>query len=519
MLAISPMRSCEKRGSFLRFARSTAAAAATAALAAGVITSLAWPANALSLPPRGSAPAHAVIRPPALTTSDKQEVLDKIATQITQNLTEGDRAKIPGFTEIEVDPIHNQLRLHWKGTPPKHVTDILAHLPNGITAKVIPARYSKADLHAARDKLMHGGKPIDLHIRSQSTPVRITSMGGAVDGSGLEITYASASGTAARESLTPAVREERSREVKALTDRLTGISTTANYKPVPDVAPPAAHPAGRDPSVKGNPAVQNTRLWDMPAWTGGSALRTPTGSLCSSGFGIKNEKGQNMLTTALHCNGNDGLWRTYGGNTAVGGSDGRELNTSVDVQGIDLPQPEVTGDLYDGPAKANWHYVKPITGPGQNFIGDYVCEDGANGGVHCQLKIEKTDVGTGGSGGWWRPIADLACTSGLTSDKSGCATPSSTDDIAGVNGDSGAPVFFGVNNFTADEARGTLTTFDGEMPGATIEHHENSCSASEKSDVVDTTTSSGTPWCFPGLYYVPIRQTLATMNWTLVTGQ
>ncbi|MGW0210427.1 S1 family peptidase [Streptomyces sp. NPDC003233] len=487
--------------------RRRAATAIPVAALAFSLPFIASPSAGASVQPPGGAAAKAaavagearpVTDPRLIAIEKKQEVLDKVAGQITEGLSESDRARIPGFTEIEVNADHNGLRLHWKGSPPQRVQRILAHLPKGVTASVLPARYSKADLHAARNKLLRGGKPVKLRVAGVSTPIRITSIGPAVDGSGLDITYADAlgPGTAApRDPLAPAARKDRSREVKALTGRLTGINTTASYKAPPaEAATPAAsvsRPAAAHPN-----ASEITRQTDFAPWTGGSALKNPTGGICSSGFGIKNEKGQNMLTTAAHCNGNDGLWRTYAGGDAVGSSDGLEVSTADDVQGIDLPKPQLSGYLYDGAAKLTYDYSKPVTGWGHNNVGDYVCEDGANGGVHCNIKIAKTDIGTSGVGGWWRPITDLAYATSLT-----------PDGIAGVNGDSGAPVFAGANNYTTDEARGTLTAFDTTV----------TCPADETA----TTVADGhvrTPWCFLGLYYVPIYQTLHDMNWTLVTG-
>ena len=146
--------------------------------------------------------------------------------------------------------------------------------------------------------------------------------------------------------------------------------------------------------------------------------------------------------------------------------------------------------------KLDYNYTKPVTGWGHNNVGDHVCEDGANGGVHCNLKIAKKDIGTSGVGGFWRPITDLAHATSLT-----------PDGIAGVNGDSGAPVFAGASNYTTDEARGTLTAFDTTV----------TCPADETaSTVADGQVRA--PWCFQGLYYVPIYQTLHDMNWTLITG-
>lgn len=67
-----------------------------------------------------------------------QEKLDKVVDQITGGRSESDRAEIPGFTEVEVDPAHMHIRLHWKGAVPASVAAVLAKLPAGISAEVVP---------------------------------------------------------------------------------------------------------------------------------------------------------------------------------------------------------------------------------------------------------------------------------------------------------------------------------------------------------------------------------------------
>ncbi|MFD8924243.1 chymotrypsin family serine protease [Streptomyces mirabilis] len=413
--------------------------------------------------------------PRLLAIEKKQETLDKIARQVTEGLSESDRAKIPGFTDIEVDPVRNSLRLHWKGNPPQRVRRILAHLPKGVTASVLPARYSKADLHAARNKLLHGGKPADLRIAGTSAPIRITSIGPAVDGSGLEIGYDEDRGVGKSnqvDPLVPTAREGRSSEVKALTDRVTGVRTAVVYKPL---------------SVD-----LSSRQEDNTPWYGGSALKNPTGGICSSSFSVKTSDGQYELSTAYHCNGGDGVWHTYWGGKLVGATDSAQRLAYDDALGIHLPSGQSAGRLYDGPTNETDGYSKPVTGWGHNNAGDYVCTDGANSGAHCNVQISKTDIGVTGANGVYRPITDLAYSTSLT-----------PDHIAAVNGDSGGPVFAGVNNYAADEARGMITALDRTV----------TCPSSEY--VLDSGVR--TPWCVQGVYFVPIFQTLYDMNWTLVT--
>jgi hypothetical protein len=440
-------------------------------------------AGALPAPP-GSAAAKVTTAdaegrhttdPHLIAIGKKQEVLDKIAGEITEGLSESDRARIPGFTEVEVDPDHNHLRLHWKGTPPQRVQHILAHLPTGVTAEVLPARYSKADLHTARNKLLHDGKPTDLRIASTTTPIRVTSIGPAVDGSGLEIGYDEDRGTGKRDATDPlrqTVRRDRSVEVKALTERLTGVHTSVAYKPLSEDLASRPH--------------------DASPWSGGAALRNPTGGICSSAFSVINAKGEYMLTSAYHCNGGNGQWSTYWGGDPIGITDNSQTYASDDALGIYLPSHQSRGYLYDGRPNETDGYAKPVTGWGHNNVGDYVCTDGANSGVHTNIQIAKTDIGVIGANGVYRPITDLAYASQYV-----------PDGIAAVNGDSGGPVFAGVNNYSADEARGMITALDRTVD----------CPASLP--VLDRPARR--PWCVHGVYYVPIYQTLHDMNWTLVT--
>ncbi len=415
------------------------------------------------------------IDPHMLAIGKKQEVLHRIAGEITLGLSESDRAKISGFTEVEVDPDHNQIRLHWKGTPPQHVKRILAHLPKGVTAKVLPARYSKAELHTARSKLMRDGQLMDLRIPGSTTPVRITSVGPALDGSGLQIGYDEDRGVGRRDSvdpLTASARHTTSDAVKALTQRLTGVDTAAIYKPLSeDLA---------------------SRQHDASPWFGGAALRNPSGGICSSSFSVKNAKGEYMLSTAFHCNGGNGTWSTYIGGDAIGMTDNLQVSASDDALGIYLPSHQAGPYLYDGPATETDGYAKPVTGWGHNNAGEYVFTDGANSGIHANIQIALTDISVKGANGITRPVVDLAYASQYV-----------PDGVAAVNGDSGGPVFAGVNNYASDEARGVITALDTTVtcPAGyfTMDHDKRA------------------PWCVHGVYYVPIAQTLHDMNWTLVT--
>jgi hypothetical protein len=421
-----------------------------------------------------------------IVRSQRQQVLHRIAGQITENLSESARAAIPGFTDIVVDPDpdHSHLRLYWKGKLPQRVERILAHLPKGVTADVVAAQYSKAELHAARNRLLKGGKPVDLRLSAGSTPLRITSIGPAGDGSGLVIGYDEDRGVGRRDAMDPLTnssRQTRSSQVRAITAHMTGVNVQVVYKPL----------------------VEDTsRQQDSSPWYGGAALKNPGGGICSSGFAVTSTTtswtgSPYLLTSAYHCGPtNAAEWHTWWGNVQIGYGDLYQSSGPDDVIGI-VPDSGATGGrLYDGPPTDTSGYSKAVVGWGHNNRGEYVCTDGANGGVHCNVQISQTDIGVTGGNGIYRPITDLAY-----------ATSGTPGGVAAVNGDSGGPVFAGVNNYTADEARGTITALDTTV----------TC----PSDLNSSTVLDGyqrTPWCLKGVYYVPIYQTLTDMNWTLVTG-
>ncbi|MER6572219.1 S1 family peptidase [Streptomyces sp. NPDC001093] len=418
--------------------------------------------------------------PPGTSLQDvqlmnNQRVLDKIVDQITGGKGEADRAQIPGFTDVEVIPAQMHIRLYWKGEVPAYVKNILSSLPSGVTAEVLPAKYSKAELHAAREKMISNRKLKNIASSLTSAPSRITSVALAVDGSGLDIGYDEDRGVGKRDDhdpLTPTARQDKTREVKAAADRETGVETHVMYKPLVTDA--------------------STRQVDSSPWWGGAGLQTPGGTICSTGFGVTTTDGRKLITTAYHCG--DGSFHTwgYGGNgphNYVGVTSSLDWSDQSDVSGLTTQSGLTGAHLYDGAWDDTTGYAKPVSGWAHNNKGDQVCTSGANGGVHCGITINQTDTTVVGSNGILRPDVDLAY-----------ASPNS---IAAVNGDSGGPVFSGANNWTTDVARGTITALDTTT----------NCNGQSTADAWQRT-----PWCFNGVYYVPIAVILADKGWTLNTS-
>ncbi|MGW1807124.1 S1 family peptidase [Streptomyces sp. NPDC002078] len=420
--------------------------------------------------------------PPGTSLQDiqlmnNQVVLHKIADQITEGKGEVDAAQIPGYTDIEVIPAQMHIRLHWKGEVPAYVKKILSSLPSGVTAEVVPAKYSKAELHAAREKLIANGKLKNIASHLTSAPSRITSIAPAVDGSGLDIGYDEDRGVGKRDDhdpLAPTARQDKTREVKAAADSETGVETHVQYQPLAIDA--------------------STRQVDASPWWGGAGLQTPGGTICSTGFGVTTAGGRKLITTAYHCgNGSFHTWG-YGGNgphNYVGSTNMGDQSDIYDVSGL-TPGSGLSGaHVYDGAWDDTSGYSKAVSGWEHNYVNEQVCTSGANGGVHCGVYISQTDIGVTGSNGIYRPDVDLAYSG-------------SAGGIAAVNGDSGGPVFSGISSgWKTDAARGTITALDTTT----------NCNGQSTAD-----SWQRTAWCFHGVYYVPISVTLSVMNWTINTS-
>ncbi|MFF3115278.1 hypothetical protein ACFVSN_39595 [Kitasatospora sp. NPDC057904] len=477
--------------------------AALVALLAGAAFTIASPASASHAAENqpsaaASLKAWAFFDPSQAEIQRKQKVLDGIVDQITEGKSEGDRAQIPGFSNVEVDAAGNKLRLYWKGEVSGSVAKVLQSLPSGVTVEVIAAKYSMAELHAARDKLIKNDMPVTIPpsptaansqtartslMASSSSAVasRITSMAPAADGSGLVIGYDEDRGIGQRDEsdpLTRPARSEKTLEVKSKTDQLAGVETHVNYQPL-----------SRDLS---------TRYADESPWFGGASLTNPSGGICSSGFAVHSNFGRDLLTSAYHCDGGaGGDWYTLSSppspiNRRHIGTSSNEVHPNYDVVGI-APDSGQTGTrVYVGWVNDSTGPTLPVAGWSANNNGDLVCTDGGNSGAHCNVQIKYTDIGITGPNGIYRPDVDLAVQ----------LSDWYSQDIAAADGDSGGPVISMDGSYTKAYARGTITANYSMM---------SSCPSFVR--LWDSSKA-----CYGGTYFVPISQILMHMNWTLKTG-
>ncbi|MEU4303808.1 hypothetical protein [Kitasatospora aureofaciens] len=399
----------------------------------------------------------------------KQEALDKVVDRIAGGREEQDRDQIPGFSEVEVDPAANRITLHWKGELPDTVRGVLQDLPKGMNVQVVPAKYSKAELHAAREKLLSNGKFIPLAAKR---PSHINSIGPSLDGSGLDLGYETDDERNPRVQtlLPPPHAEELTPQVEAIASAITGVEVHARYQ---------------------STVVDLTRGADSEPWYGGAGVQTPGGTICSTGFGVYSPSAnyKNFVTTAWHCGA--GSYNTWYSHQYMGYANEGDGNASDDTIGIVPKNDQHSGGyVYVGPWNDSASSATQISGSGGNNVGDYICHTAANSGAHCNMRVALVDRKYQGPNGVVRKFADEA-------------VQTDPNDIAAINGDSGGPVVVTTDNGTKIQARGTITSLE------------------KSQDCAGRTASDGgfrTPECYHGMWYVPISQTLADMGWVLRTS-
>ncbi|MFJ3221389.1 hypothetical protein ACIPLC_36400 [Kitasatospora sp. NPDC086801] len=374
------------------------------AVVLALLTTAALPADAVHGEPPAPGPS-----PVGREVLQRQEVLDRLADQITP-VPEHQRADVPGYAGLTVDPEQGRLTVYWHGNVPERVTSLIANPPAGITAHVFHAPYSLAQLRSARDRLVAAARG--------EAGAAWTVVGPAADGTGLSLTYTPAGGLPTARTAGGSAERER---IAARAAELAGVPVDA----APGLAPQAT----------------GTRHSDANPWSGGAQLTTPSGDSCSSAFGGWRGKTAVMLT-AHHC-GDSGAYKN-GTGTVVGSV--ADSNSDLDTAVISL-NGTPSGQFYYGGWDNAQGERRRTVGAGRNNVGDLVCDSGSMSGAHCALKITRTDTSTNVDG-VWRSDLDYA---------------TRTDDhtIAVAQGDSGGPVVASVNGGDDMQARGIVSAGGG----------------------------------------------------------
>jgi hypothetical protein len=141
-------------------------------------------------------------------------------------------------------------------------------------------------------------------------------------------------------------------------------------------------PLNSVPASDGNAtAVTWNRQHDTSPYWGGAAYETP-GSGCTTGFAVNDSEGYPSFLTAGHCGEPGDFVETWAGSDQFG-----QLWWDWDYQDIALLWvfTTVEGRTYTGPFNSSTQ--RPINSAKNNYVGNYICTEGAFSGEHCAIKV------------------------------------------------------------------------------------------------------------------------------------
>lgn len=358
----------------LRHARSAMLVAFTATSA--LAGALAW-SPPTSAEPGGDLP-EPVQDPTAIAVDQIRAVAEPLA-----NLE--DR---PGFGRVTMDIGRRQVRVDWRGAPPREVTDAAARTADGIEVVVRAVRFSDAQLTAKAATLIESGR------RPGGVPVAVVTKNQDLDGLVAEV---------------PATAAGRMDQTVAASELSRSLGVPVEVR------------AGQE-------WVSQTRRNDSAPWQGGGQLRfAANGNFCTAGFAVLTSGGAGRLLTAGHCNPGAASRVNDGAGEQIAAANTSRFDGNFDSLLIDpSASPGTVGKVFGGAWNAGTtasRYQLHVGGSAAPSVGDTVCISGANSGEHCGRTITDTGVTYDCSG--------RVCT-GFIYSGSG---------VTSVGGDSGAPVY------------------------------------------------------------------------------
>ncbi|MEV0427277.1 hypothetical protein [Micromonospora sp. NPDC050495] len=261
-----------------------------------------------------------------------QERLNQAATRVAA-------VKGAGFAGIVAAPENRELRVYWKGDAGARVRALVRDLNRTVPVRLVPARYSEADLAATARKL--------------ATVPDVASVVPRVDGSGVQV-------------VARAPKLAKVRATRAVRDSAVVVSVVAGDAPV----------------------ATYTRQADIPNYYGGGRFWSPTGG-CSTGFAI-NTAGTVRMLTAGHC-GENGQSVTTGAGAAMGTISNKITCTDLEIINTGSWGRVFTGGPYSGTSVA-------IGGTASSFVGNYIVTTGATSGEHSNIQVTAVNLYLGING-------------------------------------------------------------------------------------------------------------------------
>lgn len=386
-------------------------------------------AAAPDAPPDSKPPSAVVAHSPT------QEFVETVGTQVIENQEELSLFRAwmleqPGFGGSgyvgSIDDLPNKATaIMWYG-PSTTVLDAIIKegARRGIAVSVQPRAHSLPQIGAAVDAIWQqaaSGGWAGFKIGA------IAAIGATDDGLTVYGTYTSV----------PA--ERRAPQVRSLATTVMDIPVRV----VPDVN--VSPSLGRDTDFS-------------PFYAGGYMLSPSANGVCSTGFAIRLNN-VNRITTARHCNANDYRARngtaTYGTGLQNSGNGGGRVLTGAGA-----------AFAFDG-AFNTQNFWKAVIGFQDLAINNFVCTDGGNSGVHCNVRVTNLAVSFNDGFGAFNTIQGVQQTAG---------------QIAVIQGDSGGPVI-SLTNTGANQVRaagmiqGLIGGTTGAACGPVFDGGGNLCSA------------------------------------------
>jgi len=380
------------------------------AVPAGAGASAGPPGNARSA---GTA-RHSPARPFGMSALTYQRMMEQVpldnAAGKIRRAAAGSAAGPDGLVQIKVEQDRHSLVVYWHGQVPAAVRRVLTEVRARIGVTVSPARYSRAELDHQARLVIAGARHTGANM-----------VGPRADGSGLEVGVAG--------------------KVPALT-RATASAHFGVTVPVTVVSHARAQPAFCHPEPVRDALSSPARCNDYAQFWGGADLelfklfntQVPEGS-CSTGFGVYFPSGAYGIVTAGHCvkyrgvtytDWLNGQWSAELGNSFVSPWDDSSWNPTDDAAVIYTPAG--SGDqIYNGPSMiaGDTHDTLTVSGQDASNKWDWICEEGAFGGVLCNSQVKNTN--------WYLQYPDGSWVSGLIQASGGDASHPHS-------GDSGGPV-------------------------------------------------------------------------------
>ncbi|MFJ2745685.1 S1 family peptidase [Streptomyces sp. NPDC087440] len=327
----------------------------------------------------------------------------------------GEHSGAAGFAGITLDVPGGFVDLYWKGTPPAAVAREAGKRHAGFRVRTHPAKHSAAELdqHARSVLRTHGvGVGGSVH--------RVTPL---PDGTGIEVGVVAGQG------------------------KRTAV-------------PQPADPLVVRTETEAMPTPYASRWGGDAPWEAGIQINS-----CSVAFpGYAREDDGRItrkLISAAHCfrPGDQVRTNVPGGPSQVIGTV-QAVDDGLDTALIAVDNGDVTNRMWDGGVEDGTEYTKVIAGTSAPRNGSLVCTSGAFSGVHCDIKITKTNSTLD-----WGTHTSRGVSTGDQLQKL----------LASGSGDSGGPVFTLTGDGSQVLAAGVIIGGDPARP-ASCTYRSTRCS-------------------------------------------